>query len=459
MSGNIIIQNSGELPIWGMRLLGLSNKNENQIGKFGTGLKESIALLARMGISPIIYSGLCRIDFSVQSIDDQQELCFMLSEQRDRFGPNEWHGLGLHPNFGKNDWGDPWMIFRELICNAIDESGIENLYHDITYEDPSGREGATRVFLPANESLVEAYGTVETKILDLGKYEVVSESDQGRVITKRDDKPLQIYHRGVWVDKDRGDDEANSLFDYDLPTIDLNESRSADWWDVNYAMRKLICQFSEDQAERLLVAVIKSNENDKLPYEAGQLHEAGAHFSSSNKELWQRMFFKVFGANAVVTDTDKFFYDRLQSAGKEAVIIKHSGMREFLRKAGVPCAADVLSPNQIKYERVEEPSIENQSEFDKVWEAIEEIGLTNDKDKPELKIFYPRMGSNTIVFGEYRDGVCLINGDIVGSRQGRVAMLEEIGHHVSGFSDCCRDFQHWIFDALDRSMFSGNKIA
>ena len=162
----------------------------------------------------------------------------------------------------------------------------------------------------------------------------------------------------------------------------------------------------------------------------------------------------MFGANAVVTDTDKFFYDRLQSAGKEAVIIEYSGMREFLRKAGVPRAADVLSTNEIKYERVEEPSAENQAQFDSVWAQIESLDLTNGKKKPAFKIFYPRMGSDTIVFGEYRNNTCLINGDVIGSRQGRVAMIEEIGHHVSGFSDCSRDFQHWIFDALDRSMFN-----
>ena len=138
MSGNIIIQNAGELPIWGMRLLGLSNKNSGQIGKFGTGLKESIALLARMGVSPIIFSGTCRIDFSTQSIDGQQELCFMLSEQRARFVENEWHGLGLHPNFGKSDWADPWMVFRELICNAIDESGSKVC---ITTSPTKSREG------------------------------------------------------------------------------------------------------------------------------------------------------------------------------------------------------------------------------------------------------------------------------------------------------------------------------
>lgn len=456
MAANIIIQNAGELPIWGMRLLGLSNKNANQIGRFGTGLKESIALLARMNIYPVIYSGECRIDFSTQTIDGQQELCFMISEQRDRFTAGEWHGLGLHPNFGKNDWVDSWMVFRELICNAIDQSGIENLYHAVTYGQPSGRAGATRVFLPATESIIEAYGTIERKILDLGAYTVVSKSDLGRILAKRDDKPLQIYHRGVWVDQDRGENKV-SLFDYDMPTIDLNESRSADWFDVNYALRRMICRFNSDQAERLLVSVVKKAEGDPLPYEATQLHEAGVHLSPGDRALWVPVFFKMFGENAVLTDTDKFFYDRVQSAGKKPVIVEHVGMREFLARAGVPRAIDVLSANQIKYDRVEEPSEADQIEFDRVWASIESLSMTNDKSKPALKIFYPRMNSNTIVFGEYRDDTCFINGDIVGSRQGRVAMLEEIGHHVSGFSDCCRDFQHWIFDALDRSMFSDKK--
>ena len=138
----ILIQNPGELPIWGMRLLGLSNKNEDQIGKFGTGLKESIALLARMGQFPIIFSGTNRIDFSIQEFDDdQQEISFKMSEYRARFAAGMWHGLGIHPNFGQADWDDSWMVFRELVCNSLDEGGVEGLYHDVVSVDPEGVAG------------------------------------------------------------------------------------------------------------------------------------------------------------------------------------------------------------------------------------------------------------------------------------------------------------------------------
>ncbi|KKM64362.1 hypothetical protein LCGC14_1502220, partial [marine sediment metagenome] len=73
MSGHVLIQNSGELPIWGLRLMGFSDKTADKIGRFGTGLKESIALLARLGLQPIIFSGELRVDFKVQLLDEQEE--------------------------------------------------------------------------------------------------------------------------------------------------------------------------------------------------------------------------------------------------------------------------------------------------------------------------------------------------------------------------------------------------
>lgn len=439
----ILIQNAGELPIWGMRLLGLSNKTEDQIGRFGTGLKESIALLARLGHLPIIYSGSCKISFSIKELDGQQEICFKLSEKRGQFASRRWHGLGMHPNFGHSDWSDPWMVFREVMCNALDESGIDNLYHDVVSTRPEGISGATRVYIPVTHELLAAYTSVHDKILQLGKRPAKQETNRGTVLIKIDKHPnLQIFHRGVWVQES----PKTSLYDYDIRHLALNESRSSDWYEVNKQIAKMLVEFTQEQVKKLLLAVIKDGEE---PYETEVLHSASYIASPNNALHWRLAFEEIWGEDAVICDNDKFFYDRLDKAGKQPVVVKHSGLMDMMKAVGVKHASDVLSHDQKHYEVMQNPSEAQQKVFDDVWARLEFAGLTGNKQKPGLMVFKQRPGMSTVIFGEYRNGICHINMDCGGSAQERLACLEEIIHHVTESRDQSKELQNWLIETLD----------
>jgi len=445
---HVLIQNKGELPIWGMRLLGLSNKRPDQIGKFGTGLKESIALLARMSKFPIIYSGSCRIDFSIQEIDSQQEICFQLSEQRDRFAPGEWYGLGMHPDFGKHDWDDAWMAFREILCNAIDESGVEDLYHDIISTDPEGIAGATRVYVPVDQDILAAYTSIHERLLPLGKYHIShSVTGFGRTLQKRSKKNLQIYHKGVWVQESPRD----SLFDYEIDDLKLNESRSADWYNVNSAIAKLVAMYTVEQVKFMLERLIKTN--DGKCYEQEVLQSVSYYLDVETGINWREGFHAMFGEFAVITDNDKFFYDRLCDAGRHPVVISDNGLLSLLKAAGVPSAASVLSREQRRYEALITATPEAQAVFDDVWDKMVAAGLTQGKQKPGLMLFRQRPGQATIVFGEYVNGVCHINMDCSGSAQERMACIEEIAHHISEAEDYSKEFQHFLIECMERMFY------
>lgn len=448
MSGHIMIQNKGEVPVWGIRLMGLSPKDETKIGRFGTGLKESLALLARLGLQPIIFSGELRVDFEVQLLDEQEEICFKLSEARGRFTANEWHGLGIHPNLGKHDWDDPWMIFREIMCNALDESGVDDLFHDICYHEPKGIAGATRFYLPATKEMVAAYSTVENKLLPLGKVETVSHATGiGRVLAKRTDKKLQAFHRGVWIQEHR---KTESLFDYEVDDVKLNESRSADWYDVNREIGILVANYTQAQAQTLLHAIITENRSDL--YELDVLNSA-SYYVENHKEAWLEAWKTLFSWKAVMTDTSQFYFDKLKNMGRDPIVVSHSGLSQLLRNAGVPTVDKVLTQEQRKWDTVEQPEEDIQLVFDETWATLATGGLTHTTTKPKLRVFTELPGKHETTFGAYHDQTCFINKAYIGCIQGRRACIEEIGHHVTQATDVCREFQHWLLEALDYFMF------
>ncbi len=446
MKSHILIQNKGELPVWGIRLMGLSNKDANQIGQFGTGLKESIALLARMDLFPIIYSGEMRMDFSIQNMDGQDEICFMLSEDRQRFVANEWHGLGIHPDFGKADWNNPWMIFREVVCNALDESGTDDLFHECSMRQPEGVAGATRVYIPVTPEIMEAYTSINRKLLPLGDHTIAySVSGYGRLIEKREDAKLQVFHRGVWIQEHQDE----SLYDYDLDGIKLNESRSCDWHSVTTQTGIVIAQFSEDQAQALLNAMLVDN---RTIWERHCLTN-GTYYVDKKSEAWQNAWTSIFGDNAVLTDTSAYFHDKLKRMGKTPIIVSDSGLMSFLKSAGIPHVAQVLTREDRKWDTVADPDEESQDVFDFVWNRLGVAGLQHGKEKPPLRIFTELLGSAEVTFGAYHGGTCYINRACVGSIQERRACLEELAHHISGASDESREFQMFLLEVADHFGF------
>jgi len=422
----VMIQNRGELPLWG-----LSDKTADKIGRFGTGLKESIALLARLGLRPIIFSGELRMDFKVEFLDDQEEICFKLSEGRGRFAADVWHGLGIHPNLGRHDWDNPWMIFREVVCNALDESGAEDLFHDIVYHEPLGKAGSTRFYIPATEAIIKAYGTIEDKLLPLGKYEVETEiTGTGRAIKNRKKRKLQVFHRGVWIQSHK----CESLFDYELDDLKLSESRSADWYDVNSQVARLVANYTQPQAQALLTAMVKDKKSDL--YEADVVQSA-SYYVELETQAWTNAFHALWGEKAVLTDDSQFLYEKLRSIGKDPVVITHSGLTALLRAAGVPTVDRVLTREQRKWESITEPTEESKKVFDQVWMTLGQAGLHFGADRPGLRIFAEAPGKASLTFGSYShaDKMVYINEAIVGSKRERQAILEEFAHHISEASD------------------------
>lgn len=223
----VMVQNEGQIPVNGIRLLGQSSKSENQIGMFGTGLKETIALGFRRGVSIVICSGSDVIKFVTKAVDFRgdtaQEIGYTIND-------GEFQPMNITTDFGKQDWTCEWQMLREVFSNAYDEGG---LHHEVT-DQIQPKAGATRVYLEATFDLLDEYHYLPKKMLWLTKREPLA-SGRGWAIYPKTEG--MVYKKGVWVKT-----HPDLMYDYELTDVKLTESRSADMSSYEEELARMVCK-------------------------------------------------------------------------------------------------------------------------------------------------------------------------------------------------------------------------
>lgn len=127
MSTKIYFMNNGMFDIRGMLTFGLSAKaNDDAIGFFGTGFKYAVGIILRNGGS---------IKITTRASGDDRYYIYEFFYKQERFRDQDAnlvylndHATGdtINANFTTHigvNW-EPWMAFRELYCNCIDEKGV-----------------------------------------------------------------------------------------------------------------------------------------------------------------------------------------------------------------------------------------------------------------------------------------------------------------------------------------------
>lgn len=153
MSRLLCFSNPGELDLRLVTTFGANVKpaSASPIGYFGTGLKYAIAVALREGCSIEVQVGTTVRQFAtrLETIRDKEFKMVYLGDQP----------CGFTLDLGKN-W-KPWMAFRELWANAMDEGGFVDLIH----EAPPPTAGETRVIV-RGEAMLEAFAQRHEFILD-----------------------------------------------------------------------------------------------------------------------------------------------------------------------------------------------------------------------------------------------------------------------------------------------------
>jgi len=109
----LIFRNPGLIDLEAVRTLGVSVKLPGSFGRFGTGLKFAIARILRDGGAITIYRGLEAHTLGTVDREVRGETFQIVTL--------DGEPMGITTQLGK-DW-EPWMVLRELGCNALDEGG------------------------------------------------------------------------------------------------------------------------------------------------------------------------------------------------------------------------------------------------------------------------------------------------------------------------------------------------
>jgi hypothetical protein len=111
----VVFQNKGLIDLRGITTFGVCVKEtDSPIGYFGTGLKYAIAVLLRHKQEVTLYRGDEVFQFTTRQIA-------MRNKTFDAVFMNDTE-LPFTTDLGKN-W-EPWMAYRELYCNVLDEEGV-----------------------------------------------------------------------------------------------------------------------------------------------------------------------------------------------------------------------------------------------------------------------------------------------------------------------------------------------
>lgn len=243
----VYFSNSGDIPLGAIKTFGVSVKEtDTPIGFFGTGLKYAIAVLLRHRCRIAMWSGGSRYEFFTveQEIRGKRfDLCCMMqsyfNEDKDEWGlDGELQELPFTTELGKT-W-EPWMAFRELYCNMLDENGTSyHVDHD-SWDLPTVVEHGNSVFMVMGNVIEEAWMDRHSTVLQNNP------KHSGALADAHIGPGRFLYYRGIRIAEHHGHTEA--LFDYNLKhSIDLTEDRTLKYqFQARHAILSLVLG-SEDE--------------------------------------------------------------------------------------------------------------------------------------------------------------------------------------------------------------------
>lgn len=478
MAAYLKVENLGVAPEEGFTVFGVSladtSNNSGVIGQFGSGNKHGIAVLLRNELSPVVFAGTLKLEFGTrpQTVADSQAtkefnrvvVKYGGTDPITGASRSSTEDLGFVLDYGRQDWGEVALALREFVSNAIDRSIREVgdwstvKVEIVTDAQVRAKSGFTRVFVPLNADVLQFYN-------DLGKWFLhfsEPESLKKAILPKAnrnlgDRRAAVIYRRGVRVREFQASD-TESLFDYNLDDLRIDESRQASDWDVKHGAGKALADSDKATLAILFDRLLNS---DRPAWEFSFDHYSmqpsygdGTDAVARRQKNWQEAFSQIAGGDGVLTG--KGTVDQLERKGFVPVVAPEN-LVSAAASYGVQTSASVLSVDELSGREIMDATPDAQAAVDLVWELLEEVGLSNGKEKPPVRCFASILDGGTMLNGYFRDGEVFIHRDLGGSGTevaGRNALsdrlvkvaLEELAHFVTGSGDNSRDFQDFVLE-------------
>lgn len=252
-----------ELDMRALTVHGLSAKvKDNAIGKFGTGLKYALAVLARESQSVTIITAGAKFKLHCRAGEFRGKGYDQLS-LRETYSVNgkfrtRNHLLPFTVEFGQN-W-DTQMAFREIESNTHDESGLTEIVYKwsdrMNQMIEESRDGKATFIIIEGDDYHNHYCCRHEVFLNTREARLAHSDDSVEIwaFDEEDDCAEVCYYRGINAGKLEGD--RRSVFTYNIKAeCQLSEERRISQWMMGWYIRYAIAHCDDASViERFLTA-------------------------------------------------------------------------------------------------------------------------------------------------------------------------------------------------------------
>ncbi|MGA2258842.1 MAG: hypothetical protein ABSG53_29595 [Thermoguttaceae bacterium] len=486
------IENPGVCPIEGFILLGATSKrladNDSPytVGQFGSGNKHALNVLLRANLNPVVFCGNHRLEFTtkpgkMKALEGDTSYNRVVVKHggtdEDAASVTYSEELSQTDEYGILDWNCLGMAFREFVSNSIDAAIAVNKQAKenakwpwdgvkielVPEEKVRAKRGFTRVFVPAdNEEVIRFFANLGKWFLHFSEPESIMQAilpKKGRNLDP-DCKTAVIYRRGVRV-REIDQYSPESLFDYNLNDLRVDESRNVD----DYACRNAATKAMAKANPEILASWIQSFRGDTSYWEHGfGGYELKPQWGETPEEIatrkanWNKAL-EIVGDSVVLATKDGPLHT-LEGKGYDPLEVPETVVKAA-EEYGCPTPSKVLSADELDGRESFDPTPDAVAALDWVWDRVNHAGMDDGKARPPIRCFRKVMDGGTVVHGFLRDGVVYVNEDLaVGACvELRQTVLEEVAHYLSGSRDCTRDLQDWAFKLAVRVAMAVEPVA
>lgn len=472
----LMIQNKGVAPTEAFTLLGMSMTNDcdvrGAIGQFGSGNKLAINLLLRQGVKFWIYCGKTRLEFFTES----ETISDGISSKEVKHVKCKFSGTssrtvncGWTVDWGQKDWYGEAMALREFISNAIDRTiregkGFKQAIIDndlvvtpVMEMHRRAADGFTRVFVEMNDTVHKYYAELPRRFLHFSDrpnqvYEsVLPKAD--RNLTAR--KTPMIYRCGVYV-REMIEGDRPSIFDYNFndDQLDIDECRNSSEYVTRAACAKLMAGVDVNTLTAVMKSMVKQEDTFEANLDADYVLPCWKTPSDEMKSNWNEAWSLANedGPAVMCLDGNAVAVRTITKKGYTARKIKSQSWVNAAKRMGVKHSSDILTANEVKGREIVPATDAAFEAVNTVWSWLEALGMTKGKDKPKVGGFRELMDAECDTMGYWEEGsdTVHIREDIstATNKYTLKVALEEVAHYVTGSTDCSRDLQQYLFDAV-----------
>lgn len=418
------IQNSGELDIRLVALMGgtTKSKDEFKIGQWGSGLKYSLAYLLKNNLDFKIFIGEKEVKVSteIESIREEDFEIICIDGVR----------TSITTQMGGNAWA-PWMIVRELWCNALDEGGE----HKSTTELLEGTPGTTTFYIQITPDIKEVIMNWDTYFIH--GQQPMSETDYYKIYPGGN--AVRFYKQGVLIYENKN---SKSLFSYDIRNADINELREFKG-TVAHQMTTALASASDKVISYYL-------ENISEAYFEGDMDY---NWYTSFNSRWRNVIgdAKIIHKKAVET-----IIERGMEFDTTRCIIVPEKVYKFLTKEFPGVGALRMADKVNEFYEIYDQELEL-----KIKQGLAILESCNYFIHPELKFIFGVFGDKRIWARVNTDTkeIMISEGiknkslfDVVST------IVEENEHFQTGMSDCTREFQQHFIDLFTKTLLDKNEV-